>query len=192
MPRRNGEARGRRPRTHAQRVIVDVTYDGIAVTIKDAKGIRDLAVLLGAPGKEVAAAELMAQGEATDVGADAVLDDRARAEFRARLTELDDDLAEAEAANDLERISRVKAERDTLAHELAAALGLGGREPKLGDPSERARKAVAARLRDAIERIGKEHAELAQHLRASVRTGTFCSYAPPSPTAWRVTKTTPR
>ena len=75
---------------------------------------------------------------------------------------------------------------------MAAALGLGGRSRKLGDPSERARKAVAARIRDAIERIAIEHVELGRHLRASVNTGTFCSYAPPSPTSWRVTQDTAR
>ena len=167
-------------------------YDGTDASVRETKGLRDLAVLLAAPGKEVAAADLMARGEVIETGADAVLDDRARAEFGARLADLDDDLAEAERDNDLERISQVKAERDTLAHELAAALGLGGRGRKLGDPAERARKAVSARLHDAIEKIAAEHAELGQHLRASVRTGTFCSYAPPSPTSWRVTESTPR
>ncbi len=168
------------------------TYAGATVTVRESKGVRDIGVLLSTPGKDVAAADLMARGEATDAGADAVLDDRARREFRARLTELDDDLGEAERDNDLERISRVKAERDALAHELAAALGLGGRGRKLGDPSERARKAVAARIRDAIEKVATQHAELGQHLRASIRTGTFCAYAPPSPTAWRVTNDTAR
>jgi predicted ATPase len=167
-------------------------FDGATVSVADSKGLRDLAVLLSAPGKEVAAADLMVRGDVAAAGADAVLDDRARAEFGARLAELDDDLVEAEAANDLERISRVKAERDMLAHELAAAMGLGGRARKLGDPSERARKAVAARLRDAVEKIAAQHADLGQHLRASVRTGTFCAYAPPSPTAWRVTNNTTR
>jgi hypothetical protein len=169
-----------------------LTFAGETARVRDSKGVRDLAVLLAQPGKEVAAAELMAQGEATASGADAVLDERARHEFRARLIGLDDDLTEAEMTNDLGRIGDIKAERDALAHELAAALGLGGRSRKLGDPSERARKAVAARLRDAIEKIGKEHAELGQHLRASVRTGTFCTYSPPSPTTWRVTNTTSR
>jgi hypothetical protein len=167
-------------------------FGGTPVTVRDAKGIRDLAVLLAAPGREVAAADLVARGEITAAGADAVLDERARREFGARLAELDGDLAEADAANDLDRIALIKTERDALAHELAAALGLGGRERKLGDPAERARKAVAARLRDAIERIAAEHPELGQHLRASVSTGTFCSYAPPSPTSWRVTDSTPR
>jgi hypothetical protein len=135
----------------------------------------------------------MAQGMAVDTsGADAVLDERARREFKQRLADLDADLAAAEADNDLGRIGVVKGERDALAHELAAALGLGGRARTLGDPSERARKAVSARIRDAVKAIGACHAELGAHLEASVRTGTFCSYSPADNVRWRVTNDTAR
>ena len=168
-------------------------YDGEECRVKDSKGIRDLAVLVGSPNREVPAAELVAQGMASDAGgADAVLDDRARRQFRARLADLDADLAEAESDNDLGRIGSIKAERDALAHELAAALGLGGRARTLGDPAERARKAVSARIRDAVKAIAACHADLGAHLEASVRTGTFCSYAPASDVRWRVTDDTPR
>jgi len=168
-------------------------YEDETCRVKDSKGIRDLAVLLSAPDREVPAAELMAQGMAVDAGgADAVLDERARKQFKARLADLDADLADAEAANDLGRIGSIKGERDALAHELAGALGLGGRARTLGDPSERARKAVSARIRDAVKAIGACNPELGDHLQASVRTGTFCSYAPASPVRWRVTDDTPR
>jgi hypothetical protein len=65
--------------------------------------------------------------------------------------------------------------------ELAAATGLGGRGRLLGDQSERARKAVTARIRDAIARIERLHPALGAHLRASVTTGTFCAYPRPGP-----------
>jgi len=168
-------------------------FDGEECRVKDSKGVRDLAVLLATPNREVAAAELMAQGMAVEAaGADAVLDDRARRHFQQRIADLDDDLADAEAANDLGRIGRIKGERDAIAHELAAALGLGGRARTLGDPAERARKAVSARIRDAVKAVGVCNAGLGDHLQASVRTGTFCSYAPASPVRWRVTDDTPR
>jgi predicted ATPase/class 3 adenylate cyclase len=168
-------------------------YRGEECRVKDTKGVRDLAVLVASPNREVAAAELMAQGMAVDAGgADAVLDDRARRQFQERLADLDAELAEADVANDLGRIGSIKAERDALAHELAAALGLGGRARTLGDPNERARKAVSARIRDAVKAIGACHADLGDHLQASLRTGAFCSYAPASPVRWRVTDDTPR
>jgi predicted ATPase/class 3 adenylate cyclase len=168
-------------------------YDGERCQVKDTKGVRDLAILVTAPNREVPAAELMAQGMAVEAGgADAVLDDRARAQFRERLADLDADLGDAEDANDLGRIASIKGERDAIAHELAAAVGLGGRARTLGDPTERARKAVSARIRDAVKAIAACHAELGAHLEASVRTGTFCSYAPATDVRWRVTEGTPR
>jgi tetratricopeptide (TPR) repeat protein len=163
------------------------SYLGLPARVRDAKGVRDLAVLLSRPGQEVAAVVLMAQGEVAAFGADEVLDAPARAAFRRRLDELDTELADAEANHDLGRSSSVRAEREALAHELASALGLGGRPRGLGDPAERARKAVAARLKDSIERIAAVHPELGRHLRDAVRTGTFCCYSPATPTAWHVT-----
>jgi hypothetical protein len=91
-----------------------LTFAGRRAQLRDVKGLRDLAVLLAAPGQEVAAADLvtgMAQpGHA--FGAAPVLDERARAEYRARLGELDDELAQADAHHDVERSARLAAERD--------------------------------------------------------------------------------
>lgn len=64
-------------------------------------------------------------------------------------------------------------------------MGLGGRDRRLGDEKERARKAVSARIGDAIDRIERANPQLAQHLRNSVQTGTWCTYAPAEPTRWR-------
>ena len=44
--------------------------------------------------------------------------------------------------------------------------------------AERARKAVTARIRDAIRRITEAHPELGAHLDRTVRTGTTCRYEP--------------
>jgi hypothetical protein len=107
-----------------------------------------------------------------------VLDDRARREYKHRLDELERELADADAGHDLGRAEALHAERDALVDQLSAAVGLGGRARRLGDPGERARKAVSARIRDAIARIDAVHPALAAHLRESVTTGTFCSYQP--------------
>jgi hypothetical protein len=118
------------------------------------------------------------------MGSDAVLDDTARAAYKQRLEELEEDIAEAESFNDAGRASRAREERDFLAGELASALGLGGRDRKLADPSERARKAVTMRIRNSVGRIAKVHPDLARHLERSVRTGMFCSYEPERPVDW--------
>jgi hypothetical protein len=70
--------------------------------------------------------------------------------------------------------------------ELAAAAGLGGRPRRLGDRSERARKAVTARIRDVIARIERAHPALGAHLRVSITTGTFCAYSPAAPASWEL------
>jgi hypothetical protein len=43
---------------------------------------------------------------------------------------------------------------------------------------------VATRVRLAVDAVERVHPELGRHLRRSVRTGTFCSYEPPSRTHW--------
>jgi hypothetical protein len=165
-------------------------FAGKEVRLKDAKGLRDIAVLLGAPGRPVSVGALLgtvageeAAGEAA-LGADPVLDDRARAEYRARLRDLEEELAEAEADHDLERLSRARLERELLAEELAGAIGLGGRSRLLGGGSERARKAVTARIRNSLRRIEERHPELGAHLAETITTGTSCSYTPTQPVQW--------
>jgi hypothetical protein len=168
--------------------------------VRDAKGLRDLAVLLAVPGREVAATELVA-GVASEaggfegaaranaaLGADPVLDDRARAAYRARLAQLDDELAEADTHQDVARSARLAAERDALIGELAHATGLGGRRRRLGDVTERARTTVTARIRDAIGRIERAHPELARHLRASIVTGARCAYRPAETVRWSISQ----
>jgi hypothetical protein len=85
--------------------------------------------------------------------------------------------AAADRTGDAARAVRATAERDRLAGELAAAARWGGRTRTLGDEGERARKAVTARIRNAVARIDQVHPLLGAHLRASVRTGLWCRYA---------------
>jgi tetratricopeptide (TPR) repeat protein len=170
-----------------------LSYGGVTVRMRDAKGLGDLAVLLAVPGRQVSAADLIAAAGAGQVGladlrmgADEVLDATARRQIRARLASLGEDIAEAESWNDPERAARARAERDALLRELAAAAAPGGLPRLLGDQSERARKAVTARIRDVIGRLEPVHPALASHLRESVTTGTRCSYSPPTPVSWRL------
>jgi hypothetical protein len=172
--------------------IWQLRFAGRTARVKDAKGIRDLAVLLAQPGRAVPARDLVgATGDAAvaaeaSLGADAVLDDQARTAYRARLRELEAELTEAEQNNDPERVARAHWEHDALVEELTAAIGLGGRARHLGSGVERARKAVTARIRDAVRRITEVHPELGEHLTLSVATGTTCRYDPAEPVTWRL------
>jgi hypothetical protein len=168
-----------------------VAFGGRETIVKHTKGIADLAVLLTRPGQEVHVSELESlpapvARAARTANRDEALDRRAIAEYRSRLQELDRDIDEADAANDSARAERARIERDFLVEELSSSVGLGGRSRTTGpDPVERLRKAVTARVRDAIRRIEAVHPPLGRHLTNSVRTGTFCSYLPEQPVIWR-------
>jgi tetratricopeptide (TPR) repeat protein len=182
-----------------------VGFGGRVVRLKDAKGLRDIAHLLARPGTEVHCSELIAATEraATSrapsgrevaeaglslggAGGEEILDRRAREAYRIRLVDLREELEDAEASSDSERAARARVEMDFLAGELASAFGLGGRARRAGDPSERARKAVAERIRAAVARVSEAHPALGRHLRNSIRTGTFCSYRPEAPIDWQL------
>lgn len=153
-----------------------VAFDGAVARLKDSKGLRDIATMLASPGREFAALDLAGSpGGPATVGGDTgeVLDDRARAAYKKRIAEL-----QAEIDDDPTGAGAAQEELDALVAQLAGAYGLGGRARKTGDPAERARKAVTERIRDAIAKLAREHPALHRHLKASIRTGTFCSYAP--------------
>lgn len=166
-------------------------FRGTGAHVPMVKGMADLAVLLARPGTEVHVLDLVGGGTSVhqhDLGE--VIDDRARTAYRQRLEQLDAELDAADSAGDEVAGARAQAERDAILHELGAATGLAGRRRTTGDGGERARTTVTSRIKDAIKRIDEVHPELARHLRASVRTGTFCSYVPEQTETWEVDPTT--
>ena len=189
-----------------------VRFDGTTSRVRDAKGMRYLRVLLARPGQDFHVLALVADVEgareaspspvrmsdaalehlgmhrsaADDSGL--VLDAQARASYRRRLADLEAEREEADAANDPGRRDRAAAELEFLERELANAVGLGGRLRRAGSPAERARVSVTRALRAAIARMAKANPALGRHLDSTVRTGTFCSYAPDPrvPAAWEL------
>jgi tetratricopeptide (TPR) repeat protein len=181
-----------------------VVFNGRTIRVRDLKGMRYLARLLAAPGREYHVLDLVAAESPQDLTAggsragglsrsvlgDAgeVLDGRARDAYRRRLTEIEDDLDHARAVGDVERAAQADAERDFLVRELARAFGLGGRDRRSGSAAERARAAVTRATRQAIGRIGEHHPQLGEHLNRTIRTGTYCSYRPDPrvPPGWQL------
>lgn len=153
------------------------------------KGLEDLSILLANPGEEISAATLMAGGRTHDPGAVEVIDRAALLAYRNRLAELDEELNVAGGRSDIAVVEKLEAERDLLLDEIGSATGIGGRIRRdAGDPGERARKAVSARIRDAIKRVGQAHPALGDHLDRCISTGSRCSYNPVPGEAvrWRV------
>jgi predicted ATPase len=162
-----------------------LSFDGRTVHLPDLKGLHDLARLLSAPGEDLHCLELAgAAGVPPQGDAGPLLDDQARAEYRRRMQELAEEADLADAAGDTVRAEKAREELDTLTEAVAAAFGLGGRPRKAGDPAERARSTVTARMRSAVAKVEEAHPDLGRHLQNSVRTGTFCSYRPERPRGW--------
>ena len=180
-----------------------IAWKGQSLHVRDVKGLGYMAALLREPGREVHVLELVR----SDAGSaahetprridadlalsarepvDPLLDDRAKAEYARRLEELDDELDEARTWGDLERAARLEEESELIRHELARALGLAGRDRTFATSSERARVSVTKAIRTAIRLLSEQSPDLARHLDTSIRTGQFCSYAPPGeePPQW--------
>jgi pimeloyl-ACP methyl ester carboxylesterase len=181
-----------------------VGYRGLVVTLRDSKGLRDLGHLLAEPGREFHVLDLVADGtrarsippsQAAEAGlavegwGDPVIDQAARAHYQRRITELEQELEEAQERGGSEADAAAREELDALTTELTAAYGLAGRPRRSPDPVERARKAVTRRIRNAMRRIARAHPRLGQHLAASIRTGMFCSYQPERDIVWSVHST---
>jgi hypothetical protein len=156
-----------------------VTFAGRTVRLRDRKGLEHLARLLAAPHREIAAQELVT-GDAVMVGGDAgeLLDEQAVREYRRRQTEVEAELEEATRLGDQGRADRAAVELEFLRAELSRAVGLGGRRRRAASTTERARVSATRALRSAIDEMEAEHPELGRHLRATVRTGSYCRYAP--------------
>jgi tetratricopeptide (TPR) repeat protein len=163
-----------------------VSYGPERATVPDTKGWRDLAVLLSRPDTDIHVLEL-AQALFQDGSAGAVADRTAIDAYRRRLVELDQDRAEAERDNDPERRHLIDNEHEAVLVQLKNATGPSGRPRQLGTTArERARKAVSARIRDAIRRLEPSAPQLAVHLDRAVLTGTWCRYRSQGAPTWEI------
>ena len=163
------------------------------VVVRDLKGFRYIARLLAEPGREFHAAELVRLEAATEGGGGVdvglpVLDEAAKQAYRRRLIDIDEDIADADAANDIARAELARRDREYLVAELRRAVGLGGRDRTVSDDGERARVSATRSIRYSLERLAEFAPAVASHLQQHVHTGTFCSYEPDAlqPVTWMI------
>jgi DNA-binding response OmpR family regulator len=188
-----------------------IAYQGRVCRVRDTLGLRYLASLLGSPHKEIHVLDLVASVEnllenVTAEGRDTatlaesgihisrlgdagtILDSQAKAAYKRRLEELREELAEAQAGGNVERVARVEREIDFLTEEIVSGVGLGGRDRRAASAAERARVNVTRAIKAALQRLSTHHPVLSLHLTRTINTGTFCSYTPdidlPSP--WKL------
>ena len=191
-----------------------LAYQGSVCRLKDLKGLHYLAFLLARPGEAchvvalvtavdhpqvppatpashaLSADQLATQNLRVDGLGDAgtVLDPQAKAAYKRRLDELQADVAEAQRWHDLARATTAQAEIEFLTAELAAAVGLGGRDRRIASSAERARLMVTKAIRAALHKLRDNHPALGHHLATSITTGTFCTYTPDptAPLSWQL------
>jgi tetratricopeptide (TPR) repeat protein len=156
-----------------------IHFEGQSTSLRDSKGLQLLEQLVSQPGTEVHVLDLVgASRQATTSDSGPALDGKARNEYKRRVSELQEELDEAETLADAGRIEALRDELDFITRELARAYGLGGRERPSGSASERARVNVRRRLKDAIERIGEQIPDAGVYLENTIKTGTYCKYNP--------------
>jgi tetratricopeptide (TPR) repeat protein len=187
-----------------------IAYEGKTARLKDAKGLHYIAHLLGHPGEEIRALDLVCRvsgvtRESTDVPgsidlsrtetfaadlghAGETLDAQAKADYQRRLTELEEELEEAREFKDEERIAKAEDEKEALGRELRGAIGLAGRDRRSASATERGRIAVTKAIRLSLNKIAENDASLGKLLSTTIKTGTVCAYIPDYrfPVSWRL------
>lgn len=159
-------------------------YDDQTVVLAHVKGLGDIAELVSRPNVEVTALTLMGSPQ-TSLTQEEAVDRATLANYRTRLADLEQDIQESQLNNDTGRTEKFEAEREHILEELQRVAGLGGRPRSSANQSvERARKAVSARIRDAISRISEVAPEVGEHLDRNIVTGIQCTYQPEVGTGW--------
>lgn len=174
-----------------------IRFEGRESHVKDARGLAYLAALIRVPRRELHVLELTSMGvavatsgaardDALGVGsvADPVLDSKAIASYRQRISDLQEEIDESQSRNDAERLSLLTTEIQTLEEALSSALGLGGRVRSAPSAAERARVSVRNAIAATLKTIREYDEQLWQHLSRSIRTGTFCVYDPEDMPEW--------
>ena len=172
-----------------------VRLGGSATVVRDLKGLRYIGRLLSEPGREFHVLDLVAvdngslpagtrAGHDLDddgrlaAGGMPMLDERAREAYRRRLAEVEEDIDEARAMNDVARCELAESDREYLIAELRRDVGLGGHQRSTGSSAERARTAVTRSLRYALARLAEHRPVAAAHLQQHLHTGIYCCYTP--------------
>ena len=184
-----------------------IGYGDTTFPLKDIKGLSYLQRLLQHPGEEFHSLDLISgpgsmdlshsertspqvEGTHSVVGlgdSGPMLDAQAKQEYKRQLRELNEELEDQRDRGNLERAEKIESEIDFLNREIARAVGLGGRDRRAGSAAERARLNVTRAIKVALQKISEQQAPMAEVLDRSIRTGSFCSYAPDPrvPVTWR-------
>ncbi|MBS2939183.1 hypothetical protein KDN32_15690 [Nocardioides sp. J2M5] len=156
----------------------DVRLGDRRASVPASVGMGYLAELVSRPGVEVAALDLVTGHAVHESRSAEVLDERAIRAYRARVAELEREVADADLAGDAAGSERAHRELDAVARELVSATGLLGGARTFADGQERARVSVHKAVRRALAALTLADAEIGTWLADRVRTGAFCCFDP--------------
>jgi hypothetical protein len=175
--------------------------------MKEMKGYRYLQHLLQNAGRAIPAVELSTLVEHTGArpqetalveqaleaglsitpagDAGPLLDDRARRDYRQRVSTLQAQLEEAREFGDAERAAQIEAEMEFITNELEQATNRRGQDVRAASTRKHAQQSVSSAIHRAIDTLVKHCKELGYHLRRSIKTGHQPEYRPDPPIRWR-------
>jgi len=182
-----------------------IVFEGKRIIMEDYKGLQDIKELLLKPYKSISSKDLFLRNSTLKISeiSQSKISDFAEIEegfteetfqgfdindgkkdFTRDIQELENEIEEAKKNNDIGKIELLNQEREFFLESLSKNTGLGGRKRKMGDDSERFRKAVSKRINDALKKIKKEHNTLWQHL-DKIDRGYICKYKPEKTLPWK-------
>lgn len=113
---------------------------------------------------------------------DAILDDQALQEYKTKLQEIEEELAETQSEKRREELLH---EKDALLDQVKQGTALGGRQRTMTDYTDSLRKKISNAIDRSIENIQKAgHPTLATHLSAFIEKGNPMVYRPDQTLIW--------
>ena len=107
-----------------------------------------------------------------------MLDAQAKQNYKRELHRLNEELEELRERGDHERAERIESEYRVSEARDHACGGNRWPRPAEGSAAERARLSVTRAIKAALQKISKHRAAMGELLDRSIKTGSFCSYAP--------------
>lgn len=150
-------------------------YRGRSVRFRDSLGFAYLHRLVQEPARRIPSIALAGGLGIEDAGLEG--DGATRAAQRLA-DELRAEMEEARLRREFARVRHLQARIESVGVELGLLSGRGAASEGAPQCAERARLNVSRAIVAALRRIAGYHPDLGAHLRATVRTGRFCVYAP--------------
>jgi hypothetical protein len=165
---------------------------GEAVPLNRQKGTEYLATLLSLPYQSISVLDLCANGvmdeqtrAAMEAGGFEVVDYQFVLQFRERLGEIENEIAETQEYNDIERTAWLRAEKERFLKQPKGMIGPNGKVYRTQDPLKKPRDAVTKAIRRTIQNIRRAGMDnFADHLEKYIITGNEMIYSPLEGICW--------